>query len=332
MAKDTTLKKADPKEKGHPAKEKVEKPVEIRKERSMEEYQRMVDEENGKVTEVKTEEKVDEVKPEPKSEIKPEVKEGEKVETVLPDRYKGKTPEELVKILDEKEKYIQERSGTIGDLREKIKDTEILKAKVDEIEASAIKQTQQPGNVPKPPEEPVITDDEFYNDPSKAYKKILGYNKKLLEYTQQYTNAVVSPFYQTNMERKRDKLYQGLEEKYKNYPVIFDKKKIQGFLDKNPDYFTKYGVNAYEKAYHDVSVKDFADNKTKNDEAIREQIKKEVLEEIGTKNQAGSVGLGDLSNQPINPTGKAPEYDKQRMEDDAEYRDEVLADMEKRGK
>ena len=317
--KDTTLKKEAPVKENTPQ-EKVEN-VDIRKELTQEEAQKLVDEANG----VKTEEKVDEKK----DEVTVEPKEGE---TVLPDRYKGKTPEELVKILDEKEKKIQERSGELGDLRKEVEESKALKAKVDEIEASAIKSSQQSGNVPKPPDEPVISDDEFYNDPSKAYKKILDYNKKLLEYTQQYTNAIVSPFYKTDMERKRDKLYKGLEDKYKAYPVKVDRNKIQGFLDKNPEYFTKYGVNAYERAYHDTSAKDFADNKAKSDEAIREQIKKELLEEISTKNQAGSVGLGDLSTQPIDPTGSAPEYDTARMEDDAEYRNKVIEDMEKRNR
>ena len=322
MVKDNTLKKTDPKGE-HSEKEKVEKKIDIRKELTEEEAQRLVDIENGVVTEPKPDGK-GEVK---KEEGKLEVKEGE-----IPDRYKGKKPEELIKLLDEKEKYIQGRSDEIGDLRQKMKETEVLKAKVDEIEASAIKQSQQPSNVPKPPVEPVISDNDFYDDPSAAYKKILDYSKKLLEYTQQYTNAIVSPFYQGDMERKRDKLYKDLEDKYKDYPVKVDRDKIQSFLDKNPGYFNKYKTNAYEKAYHDISTKDFSENKTKNDEATREQIKKEVLEEIQTKQQAGSVGMGDLGSQPINPTGKAPEYDKARMEEDAEYNRQVLKDIEKRNK
>ena len=324
----TELKKDASEKKTTPKDEKVEKKIDIRKDLTPEEAQRLVDIENGKIIEdtvVKPDEKVDEKK----KEVKPEVKEGE---TVVPDRYKGKTPEELVELLGEKEKYIQGRSDEIGDLRQKMKETEALKAKVDEIEANAIKQSQQPGNVPKPPVEPVISDDDFYDNPLAAYKKMLDYNKKLLEYTQQYTNAIVSPFYQSDMERKRDKLYKDLENKYKDYPVKVERDKIQSFLNKNPGYFNKYKTNAYEKAYHDISAKDFSENKAKSDEAIKEQAKKEALEEMNAKSQAGNIGLGDLGSQPISPTGKAPEYDKVKMEEDAEYNKQVLEDIEKRNK
>jgi len=325
MGKDSnTLKKEEAlKNKEHPSKEKaVKEPIDIRKERTIEEYQRMVDEENGEITEEDTNKNPEE------KEVKTEVKEP----SVVPDRYKGKTSEELIKLLDEKEKYIQGRSDEIGNLRQEIKKAEVLKAKIDEIESKTIKQSQQMGNMPKPPEAPVINEDDFYSDPIKTYKAILDYNKKLIGYNQQYTHAMVSPFYQADAEAKREKLYKGLEDKYKDYPVRFDRNKVQEFLNNNPDYFTKYGINAYENAYHDISTEDYSEIRAKEKEEIKEQIRKEVEEEIRTKGQAGNMGFGDLGSQPINPTGKAPLYDEQRMEDDPEYRDQVIKDIEKRNR
>ncbi len=70
------------------------------------EAQELVDKENGTYKEPTTKEEEPGTE-EPKAE--------------LPERYKGKTAEELVKLLDEKEKYIQSRSDEIGDWRKKAK-------------------------------------------------------------------------------------------------------------------------------------------------------------------------------------------------------------------
>ena len=61
---------------------------------------------------------------------------------------------------------------------------------------------------------------------------------------------------------------------------------------------------------------------------MREQIKKELSEEMNNRKQAGNVGLTDL-NTPT-ATGSSPVYDEDKMEDDPEYRDQVLADIKKR--
>jgi len=305
--KDNTLKTADPKGE-HSADEKVIKPVEMRKVLTEKEAQELVDKENGTYKEPTTEEEEPGTE-EPKAE--------------LPERYKGKTAEELVKLLDEKEKYIQSRSDEIGDFKKKVKEAEVLSEKVAKIEAENMKQTQAPGNLPQRPVEPVISDSEYYDDPTKALRKVLDYNKKLLDYTDQVTSAKTAPFYQGDMERKREKLYKDLEDKYKDSPVNFDRKKVQEFLSQNPEYFKQYKTKAYEQAYHDISAPDLS----KSREKMREELKAEVMEEIKTNKQAGNIGLNDLATPQA---GKATEYDKDKMEDDPEYRKQVIADMEKR--
>lgn len=303
--KDNTLKKDAPKKETTP-KEKVEKTVDIRKELTEKEAQELVDKEN-KGTESK-EEKTEEPK-------------AEETKVEIPERYKGKTAEELVGLLDEKEKFIQSRSDEIGEWKQKVKEAEVLSEKVAKIEEEATKQA--PGKLPERPQAPAISDAEYYDDPTKALKKVLDYNKKLADYVDQITSAKTAPFYQGDMERRREKLYKGLEEKYKDSPVKFDRKKIQEFLSKNPEYFNQYKTNAYEQAYHDLSAPDLS----KSREKIREEVKAEVMEEIKTGKQAASVGFGDLETPP---TGSAPEYDVDRMEEDPEYRKQVIADMEKR--
>lgn len=321
MTNDNTLKTEAPKGE-HTANEKVEKTVDIRKvltpEEEIKEAERRIAEEEGNFEAPKGgETKV----------VEPEKTEEPKVE--LPERYKGKSADELAKLLEEKEKYIQSRSNEIGDWKQKVADAEKLNEKVAKIEEEAVKESLQPSKLPKRPEAPVITDTEYYDDPVKALQKQAKYNQELLDYIDQTTSAKTAPLYQTDIEKRRDKLYTELEDKYKDFPVKIDRKKVQDFLNKNPSYFTKYKANAYEQAYHDISATDFSELQKTNNEAMREQIKKEVIAEMKTQKQAGNVGLNDLETPGA---GSKPEYDVDRMEDDPEYRASVLLDMEKRGR
>jgi len=315
--KDNTLKKDAPAKETTP-KEKVEKTVDIRKnltpEEEIKEAERRIALEEGEPE--APESKVDE----------PRKVEEPKVE--LPERYKGKSVDELVGILDEKEKFIQSRSDEIGDWKQKVAEAEKLNLKVVEIEEEAVKESLQPGKLPKRPETPVISDTEYYDDPVKALQKQAKYNQELLDYIDQTTSAKTAPLYQTDIEKRRDKLYTGLEVKYKDFPVKVDRKKVQEFLNKNPSYFTKYKANAYEQAYHDITATDFSQLQKTNSDAMREQIKKEVIADMKNQGQASNVGLSDLETPK---TGSTPVYDVDKMEEDPEYREQVLKDMEKRG-
>ena len=320
MTKDNTLKKDAPKKETTP-KEKVEKQVDIRKDLTEEEAKKLVEKESGKETEA------------PESQASKEEKEKteepkeEKTEVGISERYKGKSPEELIKLLDEKEKFIQGRSDEIGELREGAKERIKLEEKVTKIEEETMKESQQPSKLPQRPVSPVISDTEYYDDPTKALRKLLDYNKKLADYVDQITSAKTAPFYQGDMERRREKLYKDLEDKYKDFPVKFDRKKVQEFLNKNPEYFNQYKTKAYEQAYHDLSASDFGKIQKEEREKVREQVKKELIEESKTNKQAGNIGLSDLETPS---KGSAPDYDSDRMEDDPEYRDQVIADMEER--
>jgi len=319
MPTDTTLKKEAPKE--TTPSEKVEEQIDIRHDLTQEEAQRLIDMENGVTVEL-PESQVSKIE---KTEDKKEEKiEEPKVE--LPERYKGKSPEELAKLLDEKEKYIQSRSDEIGEWKKKLKEADELKGKITEIEDEAIKDSVVT-QLPKKPQPPVITDTEYYDDPVKAQQKQAKYNQELLDYIDQITSAKTAPLYHTDIEKRRDKVYSELEEKYKDYPVKLDRAKIQDFLDKNPLYFKKYKREAYEKAYHDLSAPEISLKQKEVKEQLREQVKKELLEEMKNQSQAANIGLSDLETPK---TGSSPQYDTARMEEDPAYNAQVLADMEKR--
>ena len=317
MPKDskTLEKKVEASKEEHPTKEKAaEKQIDVRKVLTEEEAKRLIAlEDNPEAPGGEAEKEEEEKKEEPKVE--------------LPERYKGKSAEELVKLLDEKEKFIQSRSDEIGDWKQKVKEAEVLSEKVAKIEEEAMKESQQPGKLPQRPVKPVITDQEYYDDSVKAWNKLADFNQKVMDYADQITSAKTAPFYQSDMERRREKLYKDLEDKYKDYPVKFNRDKVQEFLNKNPEYFNQYKTKAYEQAYHDLSASDFSQTQKEEKEKVREEVKKELIEEIKTNKQAGNIGLSDLETPQA---GSAPVYDVDRMEDDPEYRGQVIADMEKR--
>jgi len=118
MAKDNTLTKDAPVKETTPL-EKVEKQIDIRKnltpEEEIKEAERRIALEEGEPeapeSKVAKTEKVEEP-------IEPKVE--------LPERYKGKSADELARLLDEKEKYIQSRSDEIGDWKQRVAEAEKL--------------------------------------------------------------------------------------------------------------------------------------------------------------------------------------------------------------
>ena len=235
--KDNTLQKTEAPKGEHPVDEKVEKTIDIRKVLTEKEAEELVYKEDHPEAPGSQASKEEKEKTEEPGKEKPE----EEPKVGIPERYKGKSAEELVKLLDEKEKFIQGRSDEIGELREEAKETIKLKEKVAKIEEETMKESQQPSKLPQ--------------------------------------------------------------------------------------YFKQYRVKAYEQAYHDLSAADFSQTQKEEKEKVREQVRKEVIEEAKTHKEAGNIGLSDLETPQA---GSAPEYDADRMEDDPEYRGKVIADMEER--
>jgi hypothetical protein len=250
---------------------------------------------------------------------------------VIPERYKGKSAEELIAQLEEKEKYIQSRSDEMGNLKKQIAEAEEVKKKIQDIEGGTIIQAQYGNKIPPMPPEPNFTQDEYYNDPVASMNKQKQYVKDLQEWNRKYLDILARPILDMTAKTEKEKLLTELESKYSKYPVKFDRAKVQSFLDKHPEYFIQHKTEAYEKAYHDTSVNDFSQESDKLRNEIREQERKKLMEEMNIQRQAGNVGLSDLATQPRD-TGSSPDYDEERMEDDAEYRDKVLADIRKRNK
>ena len=305
-----TLDKADAPQGEHPAKETSEKQVDIRKQPDLKELEQLVAEEEG-------------IAPAP--EVKADTSKGQEI----PERYKGKTAEELIAQLEEKEKYIQSRSDEIGEMKKRIAEADELKKKIEELESGTLIKEQYANKLPPKPIKPSFTQDEFYNDPLAVLNKQDKYVEDLQNWNEQYLRMLSMPILDMSAKSGKEKLYTDLEKKYEKAPVKFDRKKIQAFLDKNPAYFELYGTKAYEYAYHDTSATEFSEEQLRQE--IREEERKKLLEEMNKQKQAGNIGLSDLVTPPID-TGSSPVYDEDRMEEDPEYRDKVLEDIKKRNK
>jgi hypothetical protein len=256
---------------------------------------------------------------------KPEVKDE------FAERYKGKTLEELVAELKKKEEYILGRNDEIGKLRKDLDGIAAVREQIKEIEEAALKPDLQGTGDPEP-EPPEWNQQKFIRDPEylMTYNKAQAeYQKKYAEWTRKNTMMMMQPLIKSTTERIREDTYNMLDEKYKDYPVKVDRSEVQDFLNKNPIYFRKYGRDAYEKAYTEHLVKKVP-NLTLQKEQIREEIRKEVEAEFNNRKQAGNIGMGDLAS----PSGgvSSSGYDEARMEHDSEYRDAVLADIEKKRK
>jgi hypothetical protein len=310
MADSNTLDKAEALQEEHPAKETAEKQVDIRKQPDMKELEQLIAEEEG-------------------IETPPEVKADTSKGQEIPERYKGKTAEDLIAQLEEKEKYIQSRSAEIGEMKKRIAETEEVKKKIADIENGTLINEQYANKIPPKPVKPTLTSDEFYNDPVLAMQRQEKYLEDLQAWNEQYLRVLSMPILDMSVKTGKEKLYTELEKKYEKAPVKFDRKKIQEFLDKNPAYFKLHGTKAYEYAYHDTSATEFSSEKLIED--IRVEERRKLLEEMNKQRQAGNIGLSDLVTQPIN-SGSSPAYDEDRMEDDAEYREKVLEDIRKRNK
>jgi hypothetical protein len=334
VTKDNTPEKTEAPKGEHPEKGTVEeKPrVEFRKKApDMEKYRKMVAEEEGvDPSQLDNEGNVNiraMTTQGTQKEEKVEEPEGEKPE--IPERYQGKTLEQMIQIAEEKEKMIQKQSGEVGEWKKKVAEAEEVRKKIAEIESQSFRQGQNITGLPEKPKRPKISEDDYYSDPVNAINKYNEYLEKMEAYNEQYINARLAPHEDERYRKFKKDLLEQLEEKYKDWPVKFNRKKVEEFLGNNPEYFTKYGfTNAYEKAYLDITAPSYSELSKKQKEEMREQMKNELLEEMNNKKQAGDIGMTDLQTQDL--SGSSPGYDEERFEEDSEYRKKVLADIEKR--
>jgi len=225
----------------------------------------------------------DKAKQEIKKKAEEVIKEAEGEEPVIeaiPDKFKGKTPEELIKLSRETESYNTKLSQKNKELEKQLKDLEAINAKIEEYEKSAVVKDQQAikANLPKYPE-----DELYYDDPIKYNKQVKAYNDAVLK-------AALDPLYGQNYGYEKAKVINALKDKTKDrvIPYADIEAEVEAHLKKNPELFDLHKLKAREVVYSEMLAERLPDKL----EELKSKAKEEVQRELEEEN-------ADLSNAQV---------------------------------
>jgi len=189
----------------------------------------------------------------------------------IPDKFKNKTPEELIKMSKETEAYSTKLSQKNKELEKQVKDLELINAKIDEYEKSAVIKDQQAikSNLPKYPE-----DELYYDDPIKYNKQVKAYNDAVLK-------AAIDPLYGQNYGYEKKKVIDALKEKTKDRVIPYSEieAEVEAYLKKNPELFDIHKLKAREVVYGEMVAERLPDKVEDIKKKAVEEAKKELKEE-----------------------------------------------------
>jgi len=173
-------------------------------------------------------------------EKKAEVTEAEKTAPAepvepIPDKFKNKSPEEVIKLSRETEAYNTKLSQKNKELEAKVAELKDIENKLKEMDKEAVIKQQKAIPV-KLPEYP--SDDLFYDDPK-------AYHKKVKEYNDAYLNAVVAPLYGQNWNTQKDNVIKNLEKNTKDDVVPYSEveKEVEARIRRNPILKNQHGLD-----------------------------------------------------------------------------------------
>ena len=206
---------------------------------------------------------------------KEEIIEAEEGETpvieAIPDKFKNKTPEELIKMSRETEAYSTKLSQKNKELEQKLKEAEVINAKIDEYEKSAVVKDQQAikANLPDYP-----PDELYYDDPIKYNKQVKAYNDAVLK-------AAIDPLYGQNYGYEKKKVIDALKEKTKDRVIPYSEieAEVESHLKKNPELFDIHKLKAREVVYSEIVAERLPQKEDEFKKKTIEETKKELEEE-----------------------------------------------------
>jgi len=206
---------------------------------------------------------------------KEEIAETEEGETpvieAIPDKFKNKTPEELIKMSRETEAYSTKLSQKNKELEQKLKEAEVINAKIDEYEKSAVVKDQQAGKANLPDYPP---DELYYDDPIKYNKQVKAYNDAVLK-------AAIDPLYGQNYGYEKKKVIDALKEKTKDRVIPYSEieTEVEAHLKKNPELFDIHKLKAREVVYSEIVAERLPQKEDEFKKKTIEETKKELEEE-----------------------------------------------------
>jgi len=189
----------------------------------------------------------------------------------IPDKFKNKTLEELIKMSKETEAYSTKLSQKNKELEKQVKDLELINAKIDEYEKSAVVKDQQAikSNLPLYP-----PDELYYDDPIKYNKQVKAYNDAVLK-------AAIDPLYGQNYGYEKKKVIDALKEKTKDRVIPYSEieAEVEAHLKKNPELFDIHKLKAREVVYGEMVAERLPDKVEDIKKKAVEEAKKELKEE-----------------------------------------------------
>ena len=196
----------------------------------------------------------------------------------IPDKFRNKTPEELIKMSKETEAYSTKLSQKNKELEQKLKEAEVINAKIDEYEKSAVVKDQQTvkSNLPKYPE-----DELYYDDPIKYNKQVKAYNDAVLK-------AAIDPLYGQNYGYEKKEVINALKEKTKDRVIPYSEieAEVEAHLKKNPELFDIHKLKAREVVYGEMVAERLPGKVEDIKKKAVEEAKKELQEEGEDLSQA----------------------------------------------
>jgi len=235
-----------------------------------------------------------------KQEIKQEQEIVEKgIETLItdtaPSKFAGKSEEERLKIYLDMEKGYTTMSQKQKELEQKVKELEVINAKIDEYEKSAVVKDQQTikSNLPLYP-----PDELYYDDPIKYNKQVKAYNDAVLK-------AAIDPLYGQNYGYEKKKVIDALKEKTKDRVIPYSEieAEVEAYLKKNPELFDIHKLKAREVVYGEMVAERLPDKvediKKKAVEEARKELKEEEEDLSNTQIMSSDITTLKRASKPV---------------------------------
>ncbi|MDD5006566.1 MAG: hypothetical protein PHS33_08735, partial [Candidatus Omnitrophica bacterium] len=188
-----------------------------------------------------------------------------------PSKFAGKSETERLKIYKDMEAGYTKLSQKAKELEQKIKDLEVVNAKIEEYEKNAII-SEQKTIQSKLPEYP--PDELYYEDPIKYNKQIKAYNDAVL-------NAAISPIYGQTYSYEKNKVINNLKERTKGKIIPYSEveTEVETRLKQNPALFDQHKLKAREVMYNEIVAERLPEKIEEIEKKAVEKARKESQEE-----------------------------------------------------
>ena len=329
---DNNIDKSDPSNEGQSGKDTVNEPGDINEPLTLEEAKATLEANEGETEaeikklrfkkdnpekipqDLKDLKKEQEEKKKEVIEKQKEVKEATtEAPTEIPDKFKNKTPEEIVKLSRETESYNTKLSQKNKELEAQLADLAIVNQKIADMEKESVIKQQKAVNVKLPPKPAMEL---FYEDPEKYFVEQDKYMDAVI-------NSRLMPLYGDNWDTKKENIIKQLDKNTKDavIPYATIEKEVQARVRQNPALVNKYGLNATAVAYEQVVKERLPQRILEIKAEAKEEAKQELLKEQ-KENNSSQIMTSDITTYR---RGSKPAELGDMLDKGASYEDVITA-------